>query len=44
VQRFIEFFEVKINEGILKKTAGFEKSKKKIELLPDEKAEAKAEK
>ena len=42
--RFLEFYETKIKEGILEKTANYEKSKKKIELLPDEKAEAKAEK
>lgn len=42
--RFLEFFDRKIQEGVLKKTASFEKSRKKIELLPDEKAEAKAEK
>lgn len=44
VSRFLEFFDKKIQEGVLKKTTSFEKSRKKIELLPDEKAEAKAEK
>jgi hypothetical protein len=44
VTRFLEFFDKKIQEGVLKKTASFDKSRKKIELLPDEKAEAKTEK
>ena len=44
VPRFLEFFDLKIQEGVLKKTASYDKSKKKIELLPDEKLEAKAEK
>ena len=44
VPRFLEFFDSKIQEGVLKKTASYDKSRKKIELLPDEKLEAKAEK
>ena len=44
IPRFMEFFDLKIQAGILKKTASFDKSRKKIELLPDERAEAKSEK
>lgn len=44
VPRFVEFYEAKIKSGALKKTPNFEKSKKKIQLLPDERAEAKVEK
>ena len=41
VERFIKFFEAKIKSGELEKTALFDKTKKKIKLLPDEKQEAK---
>ncbi len=44
VERFVKFFETQIAQGVLEKSKLFEKSKKNIKLLPDEKVEAKAEK
>ena len=44
VPRFIEFYETKIAAKELKRFKAFDQSKKKIEMLPDEKAEAKVEK
>lgn len=41
IERFVKFFEDKIEEGICERTKGFEKSKKSVKLLPDEKAECK---
>ena len=45
VPRFVKFYEQKIKEGVLGDEQGlFKKTKGKIQLLPDEKAEAKKEK
>ena len=42
--RFVKFFEEQIKAGVISKTKLFEKSKKNIRMLPDERAEAKKEK
>ena len=44
VARFVKFYEEKIKDGTLKETQLFKKTKSKIEMLADEKAEAKVEK
>jgi len=42
--RFVEFYEKMIKEGEIDDCKSFQKTKKKISLLPDEKEEAKKEK
>lgn len=44
VKRFVEFYENCIKLGVLDKTDNFDQSKDKVELLPDEKKEAKVAK
>jgi hypothetical protein len=44
VSRFVAFFEEQISAGRLKRTKRFDITKGKIELLPDERSEAKKEK
>jgi len=44
VPRFLAFFDEQIRKGSIKSTKKFETSRGKIEMLPDERAEAKREK
>ena len=42
--RFIAFFDQKLKAGELNKYPAYQKTKGKVDMMPDEKAEAKAEK
>ena len=42
--RFIKFYDQKIKEKVLENFSVYQKSKKQVDMLPDEKAEAKIEK
>ena len=44
IPRFLEFYEEQFKKGELERTKLFDKTKNKIKLLADEKAEAKKEK
>lgn len=44
IPRYIKFYEAKIEEGLLEPSKVFDKTKDKVERLPDEVAEAKKEK
>lgn len=44
VPRYVEYFELQIKQGTLKRTKKFDATKAKVKLLPDERAEAKEEK
>jgi hypothetical protein len=41
LERFVKFYEEKIKEGVIEKSKAFDKSKKNVVLLPDEKVDAK---